>query len=296
MPRRFASARSATQRRSEPRAQRRDPRVVAAVTCSCMDADVQVQPDTIQRLRAAMVADPPIKIGSPIVVHAGDPATIQYAGGSLHFICEAINPWMDRPLAERGPAPRDIGVASTCGLLLDRAGGDRRRTVRRALLHRQGRRRLHAPHADLAGYRIRELPEALVLHHSRPRGDLAVLLPDPQPLALHAEELPVADADADRCRVCWSTSRCSSSCCTPRAMDASTGRPSAGCSRCCPTWPGSARGQPHSQAARRRAAQERSPDRPRRSDDRRWRGSARGLTTACLAATGALLRRTVLRG
>ena len=49
-----------------------------------------------------MAGDGAIGIGSPIVVHAGDPATIQYAGGSLHFICEAINPWMDRPLAERG--------------------------------------------------------------------------------------------------------------------------------------------------------------------------------------------------
>src|SRR5256885_2199156 len=35
-----------------------------------MDADVRVQPDTIQRLHAAMMADQTIKVGSPIVVHA----------------------------------------------------------------------------------------------------------------------------------------------------------------------------------------------------------------------------------
>ena len=34
-----------------------------------MDADVEVQTETIQRLRRAMAADPAIKVGSPIVVH-----------------------------------------------------------------------------------------------------------------------------------------------------------------------------------------------------------------------------------
>src|SRR6266849_5286954 len=134
-----------------------------------MDADVQVRPDTIQRLRAAMTTDPTIKIGSPIVVHANAPDTIQYAGGSLHFICEAINPWMDRPLSERGRAAADIGVAPTCGLLLDRAAAievglfDERYFIGKEdgdFTHR----------IRLAGYRILELPDALVLHHSRPRG------------------------------------------------------------------------------------------------------------------------------
>jgi len=134
-----------------------------------MDADVQVQPETIQRLRAAMAEDRNIKIGSPIVVHVNAPDTIQYADGSLHFICEAINPWLDRPLSERGPLPRDIGVAPTCGLLLERAAAievglfDERYFIGKEdgdFTHR----------TRLAGYAIRELPTALVLHHSRPRG------------------------------------------------------------------------------------------------------------------------------
>ena len=50
------------------------------------------------------------------------------AGGSLHFICEAINPWLNRPLATRGTARADVGVASGNGLLIDR----RRRRRRRA--------------------------------------------------------------------------------------------------------------------------------------------------------------------
>ena len=134
-----------------------------------MDADVQVRPDTIQRLRRAMGADPAIKIGSPIVVHASAPATIQYADGSLHFICEAINPWLDRPLAERGPAPRDIGVAPTCGLLLDRkAAIDVGLFDERYFIGKEDGDFTHR--VRLAGYRILELPDALVLHQSRPRG------------------------------------------------------------------------------------------------------------------------------
>ena len=134
-----------------------------------LDADVQVCPETIQRLRAAMAEDRAIKIGSPIVVHVNNPALIQYADGSLHFICEAINPWMDRPLADRGPLPADIGVAPTCGLLLDRAAAievglfDERYFIGKEdgdFTHR----------VRLAGYRILELPGAIVLHHSRPRG------------------------------------------------------------------------------------------------------------------------------
>ncbi len=135
-----------------------------------LDADVQVCPETIQRLRAAMAEDQAIKIGSPIVVHVNNPALIQYADGSLHFICEAINPWMDRPLADRGPLPADVGVAPTCGLLLDRAAAievglfDERYFIGKEdgdFTHR----------VRLAGYRILELPSALVLHHSRPRGN-----------------------------------------------------------------------------------------------------------------------------
>jgi GT2 family glycosyltransferase len=135
-----------------------------------MDADIRVQPDAIQRLRSAMAADGTIGIGSPIVVHAGDPGTIQYAGGSLHFICEAINPWMNRSLDDRGTAPADVGIASGNGLLLDRRAAiavglfDERYFMGKDdgdFTHRM----------RIAGYRILELPDALLLHGSRPRSD-----------------------------------------------------------------------------------------------------------------------------
>lgn len=134
-----------------------------------LDADVQVRPDTVQRLRAAMAEDRAIKIGSPIVVHVNNPALIQYADGRLHFICEAINPWMDRPLADRGTLPADIGVAPTCGLLLDRdAAIEVGLFDERYFIGKEDGDFTHR--VRLAGYRILELPGAIVLHHSRPRG------------------------------------------------------------------------------------------------------------------------------
>jgi GT2 family glycosyltransferase len=134
-----------------------------------MDADVQIQPGTIPPLHAAMIADPTIGVGSPIVVHLATPDVIQYAGGDLHYICEAINPWKDRPLAERGTHPLDIGAAPTCALLLDRGAA-----IRIGLF--DDRYFIGKEDGDfcyrvrMAGLTIRELPESLVLHRSRPRG------------------------------------------------------------------------------------------------------------------------------
>jgi len=133
-----------------------------------MDADAIVRPDTMHRLRTAMAADPRIKIGSPVVVHADAPSTIQYAGGHLHFMCEAINLWMNRSLSERGAAPADVGVASANGLLLDRqAAIDVGLFDERYFMGKDDGDFTHR--VRLAGHRILELPEALVLHHSRPR-------------------------------------------------------------------------------------------------------------------------------
>ena len=134
-----------------------------------MDADVSVRPDAVQRLHSAMLADPTIKVGSPIVVHADFPDVIQYAGGALHYICEAVNPWLDRPLAERGSAPQDIGAAPTCALLLDREVAiDIGLFDERYFIGKEDGDFTHR--VKMAGYKIWELPQALVLHNSRPRG------------------------------------------------------------------------------------------------------------------------------
>jgi len=134
-----------------------------------MDADVRIGPGAIRRLYEAMRADPRVKIGSPIVVHAGRPDVIQYAGGSIHYICEAVNPWLDRPLGERGSAPQDIGAAPTCALLLDRqASIDIGLFDERYFIGKEDGDFTHR--MNMAGFRIREVPDAIVLHNSRPRG------------------------------------------------------------------------------------------------------------------------------
>ncbi len=134
-----------------------------------MDADVRIKPDTVQLLHAAMLADPSIKVGSPIVVHADRPEVIQYAGGALHYICEAINPWLDRPLVDRGHTPQDIGAAPTCALLLDRqAAIDVGLFDERYFIGKEDGDFAHR--IKMAGYTIMELPHSLVLHLSRPRG------------------------------------------------------------------------------------------------------------------------------
>jgi len=136
-----------------------------------LDADVRVQPRTIQLLHRAMIDAPDIKVGSPIVVHQDRPDVIQYAGGAMHYICEAINPWLDRPLAARGTEPQDIGAAPTCALLLDRATAiDIGLFDERYFIGKEDGDFTHR--IKMAGYKMMELPQALVLHNSRPRGSL----------------------------------------------------------------------------------------------------------------------------
>jgi GT2 family glycosyltransferase len=134
-----------------------------------MDGDVLIAADAVQRLHAAMLANPNAKIGSPVVVHADRPDVIQYAGGALHFICEAINPWLDRPLAERGAEPMDIGAAPTCALLLERrAAIDVGLFDERYFIGKEDGDFTHR--MKMAGYSILELPQAIARHYSRPRG------------------------------------------------------------------------------------------------------------------------------
>jgi len=134
------------------------------------DADVRVRPDAVQRLHDAMLADSTIKVGSPIVVDAQRPDRIQYAGGALHFVCEAVNPWSGRTLTERGPDPQDIGAAPACALLIDRAAAiDIGLFDERYFMGKDDGDFIHR--MNIAGYRIRELPQAIVLHDTRPRSD-----------------------------------------------------------------------------------------------------------------------------
>jgi GT2 family glycosyltransferase len=135
-----------------------------------MDADVRVRPDAVHRLREAMRADPAIKVGSPIVVDQQRPDRIQYAGGALHFLCEAVNPWAGRGVAERGATPQDIGAAPACALLIDRlAAAEVGLFDERYFMGKDDGDFIHR--MKIAGHRVWEVPQAVVLHNARQRSD-----------------------------------------------------------------------------------------------------------------------------
>jgi len=135
-----------------------------------MDADVRLLADTLPPLHAAMHADASVKVAAPIVVRSERPDVIQYAGGALHYMCEAVNPFGGRPVTDRGSSPLDIGAAPACALLIDRqAAIDIGLFDERYFMGKDDGDFIHRMH--MSGYRIRELPASLVLHDTRPRSD-----------------------------------------------------------------------------------------------------------------------------
>ena len=105
---------------------------------------------------------------APVVVQAERPERIQYAGVDLHFICEAVNPWVNRSVAERGTDRRELGSAPGVALLIDVA-------TARAISLWDERYFMGKDDGDfcyrlrMAGYRLVEEPRAIVEHGSRPR-------------------------------------------------------------------------------------------------------------------------------
>jgi len=93
-----------------------------------LDSDAYLRPDAPALLKRTLDSDPRIGTVAPVVVHAANPATIQYASVELHYICEAVNRWIGRPLADRGREPCDIGSAPGVALMIEvraaRAIGD----------------------------------------------------------------------------------------------------------------------------------------------------------------------------
>jgi hypothetical protein len=133
-----------------------------------LDADAFVRPDMTARLREALDPAAGIACTVPVVVHAHQPDMIQYAGGSMHFICEAVNPSLDRPLAARGTDRRDIGAAPGVAYLIDVA-------ISKKIGDFDDRYFIGKEDGDfchrlvMAGYRLVEDGSALVEHRSRPR-------------------------------------------------------------------------------------------------------------------------------
>ena len=133
-----------------------------------LDSDAYVRPTTVSALRAAMDASSRVGMAVPVVVHDDRPERIQYSASALHFICEAVGPWQDRPLSDRGTTDEEIGTAPGLCCLMDVASAKR-------VGHFDDRYFMGKEDGEfcyrlrLAGYRIVETPAAVVQHASRPR-------------------------------------------------------------------------------------------------------------------------------
>jgi len=133
-----------------------------------LDSDAYVRPDTIARLRSAMDPSAAVGLVVPVVVHEDRPDRIQYASGALHFLCEAVGAWQDRPLAERGANREDIGTAPGLCCLVDASVASRLGGYdERYFMGKEDGEFCYR--LRLAGYRLVEDPRAVVLHASRPR-------------------------------------------------------------------------------------------------------------------------------
>lgn len=133
-----------------------------------LDADAYIRPDVPALLRAAFGSRPHVGVTAPIVVHADDPGRLQYAAGGLHYICEAVNPFAGRPVAERGLDTRPIGAAPAVALMIDLAAAaaigpwDDRYFIGKEdgdFCHR----------IRMGGYLLLEVPQAIVEHQVKPR-------------------------------------------------------------------------------------------------------------------------------
>jgi GT2 family glycosyltransferase len=133
-----------------------------------LDADAYLHPDAPAQLHEAMDRSARIGMVAPVVVQTGNPERIQYSSVDLHFICEAVNRWLDRPLSARGGTTRDIGTAPGVALLIDVEAA---RTIglfdERYFMGKDDGDFCYR--LRLAGYRLIENGHAIVEHEHRPR-------------------------------------------------------------------------------------------------------------------------------
>ncbi len=133
-----------------------------------LDADAYVHADAPARLHDALDRANRVGMAAPVVVQVGNPEKIQYSSVDLHFMCEAVNRWLDRPLSARGVTSRDIGTAPGVALLIDV-------DVARSIGLFDERYFMGKDDGDfcyrlrLAGYRLIEDGHAIVEHEHRPR-------------------------------------------------------------------------------------------------------------------------------
>jgi GT2 family glycosyltransferase len=133
-----------------------------------LDSDAFLHPTAAAHLRRVLSSTTSVAMAAPVVVRAEEPERVQYAGGDLHFLCEAVNPWQDRLLTERGDAERDVGSAPGVALLVDV-------DIARNVGGWDDRYFMGKDDGDfcyrlrVAGHRLIETPAAVVEHGTRPR-------------------------------------------------------------------------------------------------------------------------------
>jgi GT2 family glycosyltransferase len=133
-----------------------------------LDSDAYLHADAPAHLRAAWVPSQQVGMVAPVVVHTTRPDRIQYSGVNLHFLCEAVNPWLDRLASERGPGVRDIGTAPGVALLIDVNAATRIGLFdERYFMGKDDGDFCYR--LRLSGYRLVETGRAIVEHESRPR-------------------------------------------------------------------------------------------------------------------------------
>ncbi|MEO0651376.1 MAG: glycosyltransferase family 2 protein [Planctomycetota bacterium] len=134
-----------------------------------VDNDAVLEPDVLERLRAALEGDPRAVIAQPRSVCHHDPATVHYDGGQFHYVGLFALRNFFRPLAEaegQGTVAVD-GYVSICGLIdtevvLAHDGYDEGFFILFEDYDLSLRLRL-------AGHRILSVEDALVLHkHGTP--------------------------------------------------------------------------------------------------------------------------------
>lgn len=133
-----------------------------------VDSDAYLRPEAVHALRDEIDRWPHAGAVVPIVVHERDPERLQYAGSSLHFICEAITPLADRPVGDRGRQARPIGTApGVCFLLRVETARQVGAFDARYFMGKEDGEFCYR--MRLAGHELVETPLAIAEHGSRPR-------------------------------------------------------------------------------------------------------------------------------
>jgi GT2 family glycosyltransferase len=133
-----------------------------------LDSDAYLRADAPYYLRRAWAPAEGVALVAPVVVQTNRPAWIQYSSVALHFICEAVNPWLDRPLSLRGSGRLDIGTAPGVALLIDVAAAKRIGLFdERYFMGKDDGDFCYR--LRMAGYRLVEEGRAIVEHETRPR-------------------------------------------------------------------------------------------------------------------------------